>query len=111
MDGYSKIAKLFKERDNVMPLKIEVATVIAGFPDIKLMLDNNKIVLDKEDLLFSSAVLKDHQREYVTKYNGRLSNQRTIIFKDYSIKLNDEVLVLPLYDNQKYFILDKVVKL
>ncbi|MEG0775501.1 DUF2577 family protein [Clostridium sp.] len=86
MDSVSELAKLFHERNNPKKLGTQVGKVIAAFPNIKISL-GKKVVLDKDNLIICDAI-----------YNKVLVR-------------NDEVVLIPTNDEQRFFLIDKVVKL
>lgn len=85
MDSVSELAKLFHERNNPKKLGIQVGKVIAAFPNIKISL-GEKIILDKDNLIICDTI-----------YNKVLVR-------------NDEVVLIPTNDEQRFFLIDKVVK-
>ncbi|WDV47128.1 DUF2577 domain-containing protein [Clostridiaceae bacterium M8S5] len=119
MEGISEFAKLFKERDNKPYLGPQLGTVQSKFPDIKISLGDN-VLLTKKNLYFSSHITKHFEREFeieakevkfeqempsITKYQSK----GKIKYKDV-LKKGDKVILIPTTDEQKYYVIDKVVK-
>lgn len=113
----TELAKMFKERENIIPLGVMIGVVESPFPDIKIRIDN-KILLDKKMLIFGKSILKGYEREIEipstsvtgadSKGDGHISMgipKGKIIYKD-SVKVGDSVIVVPTVDNQTYFVID-----
>lgn len=86
MDGITELAKLFKERDNPSIMGIQIGKIINPFPDIKITL-GDKIILDSDDLVVSETIYAK------------------------TIKISDQVILIPSFDEQTYYLIDKVVNL
>ena len=145
MEGMSSLAKLFKERDNIAYLGPQIGEVIVPPDDVKIAL-GDKIVLEKENLIFSSYILNSYSRQFeiksdenniafeqdnpgeafkkevsgaippmhmhkISKMNisTNYESTGTITFTD-KLKKGDLVLLIPTTDEQKYYVIDKVVK-
>ncbi|WDV48218.1 DUF2577 family protein [Clostridiaceae bacterium M8S5] len=141
----SSLAKLFKERENISYLGPQIGEIIMPPNDIKIAL-GDKIVLEKENLIFSSYILNSYSRQFEIKsdennitfeqdnpgeaFNKEVSGATppihlhkiskmnistnyestgTITFTD-TLKKGDLVLLIPTTDEQKYYVIDKVVK-
>ncbi|WLR52470.1 DUF2577 domain-containing protein [Bacillus tianshenii] len=72
-DSITEFAKMFKERDNPVPSGIQIGEVLAPFPEIKIKL-NEKVVLGKEELVFSESLLNTYKREVDIKGQIQLSD-------------------------------------
>lgn len=109
MEGFTEISKLFKERENPKAFSVEIGTIINTFPDIKIKLgDEGKIILTKENIFFASSVIDNYKRNCVIDAQQTLTG--TIVLKEY-LKVEDQVILIPTPDNQKYYLIDKVVEL
>ena len=84
-DGLTEFAKMLKERNNKTPPSITTGIVITGPPNPHIRLDD-VIAPQKERLIFASGVLKD-----------------TLI-------PGDEVIIIPVFDRQLYYVIDKAVR-
>lgn len=126
MDGIMELAKLLKERENPSTSGIQVGKVVVGFPDIKISA-GDKIILDRDDLVFSAHILKNYRRDFeIENIDGETDSinvgdhgthkhkintlKATIKFTD-ELKIGDEVILIPTTDEQTYYVLDKVVRL
>lgn len=126
MDGISELASLFKERDNPIIIGIQVGEVIEPFPNIKIAL-GEKIILDKTNLLFSAHILNEYRKAFdvesitnITTNTDETSSaqQNSQGNKSLRIKIKwnnelqkgDEVILIAATDNQKFYLIDKVVK-
>lgn len=132
-DGLTEFAKLLKERDNKPPGSMTTGIVITPPPEAQIRL-NEVVVLDKDNLVFASHMLKDYEREAdysggniifsdsnsgTTESGGGIvslnvdteyeAKQVKIKMKD-TIKEGDEVILMPMVDGQTYFVLDKAVR-
>lgn len=111
MDAFTEMAKLFKERENPKPFSVEVGKVISELPNIQISLGSEgKIVLTKENLLFTSQVLDGYKREVNIQYENGGAAKGNITFID-TLKNGDEVILIPTSNKQSYYLMDKVVRL
>ncbi len=94
MNSIEKLAQMFKERDNQIYLGPQIGKVIAPLPNIKVAL-GDRIILGKDKLIISGHIYSHYPNQTGTAY----------------LNSNDEVILLPSNDEQKYFLLDKAVKL
>ena len=88
-DPITKLAKIFKERDNPFTFSISTAKVIS----------KNPIVLKIQDKVFLSA---EYGNLKMSKY---LSDQ----FPSSEIKVGDEIIVVPNSSGSIWYAIDKVV--
>lgn len=135
-DGLTELAKLFKDRDNRPPSSITTGIVISPPPQAEIRL-NAETILYNRQLVWSAHMLMDYQREI--ELEGKIlfqdSNAGTTgssdghshsietlsvdtTFQAIEVKLKtintvqagDEVILMPVSDNQLYFVLDKAVR-
>jgi Protein of unknown function (DUF2577). len=116
---------MFKERDNVPYLGPQVGTVVSASP-LKVSL-GDIIVLDANHLLVAAHVLNDYEREIEIPETSTLSGSTStneshnhsyqslgmtgqIKFTD-TLQAGDKVILVPAADEQRYFLIDKVVSL
>lgn len=140
MDGISELAMLFKERDNKYYLGPQIGKVISPLPEIKIALGEKIIlgkehlifashVLKDYEREFSlegqiqlsqsnagqtdSASVGDHgsHGHIVASLNIDTQEKSTgkIKWTD-SLKIGDEVLLIPTTNEQQYYVIDKVVR-
>ena len=124
-----ELAKKFKNRDNKQQIGNVVGKVISVLPDLKVSILEGQIVLNKEQLYISVLLENIYKREYeISNIVGKTDAvndggdnasshfhsietlKGTITFID-TLKVNDEVLLIPTADEQTWFIVDKVRKL
>lgn len=117
-----ELAKKFKERNNRQRIGNVIGKVISTFPNFKISILDGQVVLDKNQLYISSLLEDNYKREFeVNNIEGATSNtsehshsieslKGVIKFTD-SLKLNDEVLLIPAENEQVWFIVGKVRKL
>lgn len=110
-----ELAKLFHERNNKSYMGPVIGKVISALPSMKVSI-GDKIILYNDDLIIAAHVLPDYEREItvdeatttatspITKIDGKL------IYKD-TLKAGDEVILIPTTDIQKYYLIDKAVRL
>ncbi len=131
MNGITELANMFKERENVPYMGPQTGTVISPPPEIKVRLGDN-IILDKSHLIIAAHVLADYQRTVAIHdasgftgetvdalvggayqhnhaydslgFTGQLQYKNTL-------KIGDEVILVPSTDIQTYFLVDKAVRL
>jgi hypothetical protein len=105
MDPYVKILNLMtKKGAECNPLSICIGKVIAPPPEI--IIQTNNIQLYKDDLYIADYLLQGYSRNVSIAPN---CTGNIITAKD-TIKVGDELAVLPTVDNQTWIILCKVVK-
>lgn len=102
MSGMTELAMMFKDRDHKDWKGIHTGNVLNGFPDIEIRSDEFTI-LRKDRLLFASHLMQGYKRTY--NMNGSMG---TIEYTD-TIKAGDTVILIPTWDEQKYYVIDKVV--
>lgn len=116
-----ELAKKFKERDKKQRIGNIVGKVINTSP-LKISILDGQVVLSGEQLYISISLENSYKREFETSnIEGKMSNvsshlhiieslKGTITFTD-TLKVNDEVLLIPTEGEQTWFIVDKVRKL
>ncbi|SET55368.1 Protein of unknown function [Natronincola peptidivorans] len=128
MTSIEKLGKMFKERDNQVYLGPQLGTVIASPPNIRVKI-GDKIILEKDRLVIAAHVLSGYKRQFQGQSSGsiitktpspvtyssyteleNLSNTGEITYTD-TLKIGDEVILMPSTDEQKYFLIDKAVRL
>lgn len=62
-NAISRLAKMLKDRENPNILGVLIGVVEAGFPDIKIRIQDN-FVLEKDDIIFSAHVLENYERDF-----------------------------------------------
>lgn len=136
MNGYTKLAKIIKQRDNVQYPSITTGIVISPPPQAKIQL-NDATILENRHLVWSAHMLVDYERELESdgeiKFTDSDCGQTTtsashshgiqtvnidtefetknvkITMKD-TVIVGDEVILQPTIDNQLYFVIDKAVR-
>ncbi|CUU49195.1 DUF2577 domain-containing protein [Clostridium beijerinckii] len=104
MDPYVKMLNLMKRKGaESNPLSICIAKVNSPPPEI--IIQTNDLQLYKDDLYIADYLLSGYSRQAsVANTDGT-----AVSFLD-TIKIGDELAVLPTKDNQTWIILCKVVK-
>ncbi len=97
MDGVIELAKLFKERENISTMGIQIGKVISVNP-LKIAL-GDKIILDTDDLVISQSAYYKYDL-----INGVLNQVP-------KLEIGDKIILLPATDEQIYIVMDKVVNL
>lgn len=125
MDGATRLAKMFKDRENRTYLGPQIGVVISPPPEVQIGL-GEKIMLTKEQLVFAALLLAGYQRETEISQTSNLSGSTapadghahtyqslgmvgTIKLTD-TLKAGDEVILIPSADEQLYFVVDKAVR-
>jgi hypothetical protein len=102
-NGASRFIKLMQQHGANDSVKVEMATITAAPPSIKLRIDGDKFDLEADD--FEVAVhLTKHTRQ--VKLDG--GTTQVLEFQD-ELKNGDRVLVISANNDQRYYVLDKVV--
>lgn len=82
-----ELARMLKERNNKKSIGAIVGKVVNANP-IKISVFDGQILLDKEQTYFCSRILENN-----------------------TLKIDDEVMLVATENGQKFFAIDKVVKL
>lgn len=122
-DGFTELATLFKERDQKSPPSVSTGLVISPPPDPRIRL-NDVVILHKENLIFAASMLEGYERKL--KFSDTNCGQTTVSnAHSHDIeKINidtlaqwtdtigegDEVILIPVIDNQLYYVIDKAVR-
>lgn len=106
VDGISELAKLLKERENVLYLGPIVGTILSPPPEIKVQIDKN-IVLNKNHLIIAGSLLKGYKRLVMLES----TKEQDYIMTTDTLKVNDEVILIPSMDENTYFLTDWAVRL
>lgn len=126
------LADEFKKRNNKAPMGPIVGIVVSEPPELKILISDGQIKLENEHLYMCQHAMKDYEREFeienttdvTSNTNGvnvgdhgshshvltNIALKSTIKWTD-TLKVGDEVLLIPSTSEQMYFIIDKVVKL
>lgn len=104
MDSITELAKMLKERNNPSIPVITIGTVINTLPDIQIQL-NDVIILTNEHLVFSAHLLPGYSR------NATFDDKTSTIQYNDTIQVGDQVILIPTFDEQTYYVIDKAVKL
>ncbi|MCI1745131.1 MAG: DUF2577 domain-containing protein [Heyndrickxia oleronia] len=131
-DELTALASLFKERENKPPSSITTGIVISPPPNAKIRL-NEVVILNNSHLVWSAHMIEEYKRELELEGDikfsdsdcGSTSDGATVTTlnvdtnfeaknvkmttKD-TIKEGDEVIIMPVSDNELYYVLDKAVR-
>lgn len=102
----NELAKEFKKRDNKTPIGPILGEVLAVEP-LKIAIFGGKAFVTAENAYVCSQIVDGYARKADITISST-TNDSTVSFKDI-LSLGDMVLCLPTTDEQKYFIIDKVV--
>lgn len=111
----NKLAKMFKHRDNILYSGPLTGTVISPPPNLRVWM-NDKLILEPEDIVLAASVLNGYQRQISIKEARTVSSssiseiEGKLSFQD-TLKVGDEVIVLPSQDEQTYYLIDRAVRL
>lgn len=81
----SKLVQLMRKHGYNKEVGVELGTVIAPLPSVKIRLDSDGMVLDRADLVLTATIAT-------------------------SLVANDRVILLSDNDSQLYFVIDKAVE-
>lgn len=141
MEGVSELAMLFKERDNKVYLGPQTGKVISPLPEIQIALGEKIILTKEHLIIASHILkdyerefsiegdmqlsqanagetstvsVGDHgsHKHTVATLNINTGYKSTgkIKWTD-SLKVDDEVILIPTANEQRYYVIDKVVKI
>lgn len=123
---YSKFVQLIREQGYSKPVNIEVATVIQGEPNVKIKLDQDGLVLEKDDIIIAKH-LTQYERNMtvecatidgVTKPGGtgpHTHGYESITLHDAKVTYDSllvpgtRVIVACLDEDMTYIVLDEAV--
>ncbi|NYV68955.1 DUF2577 domain-containing protein [Bacillus sp. Gen3] len=125
-DVYSKIGQMIRETGYSKPVNIELATVVEAPPNLRLKLDADGLVLEKEDLIVAQSLTK-HERKVSLKsssiggattpagegphthgYESIDIQDGVLTFED-ELAVGDRVIVVCLDEDMIYVVLDRAV--
>ncbi|MCG3089126.1 DUF2577 family protein [Sporosarcina cyprini] len=122
-DGLTEFAKLFKDRDpkDVPSITTGIVESLPPEPVIRL---SEKIAPDKSQLIFASNLIAGYERHIKftdsncgttttnSNHNHDIAtlNIDTLMQWTDTLKIGDEVIVVPVADGQMYYVIDKAVK-
>jgi len=125
-DPYSKFGQMIRNTGYSKPVNIEIATVTAAPPDLKIKLDSDGLELEKDDLIVAERLTR-HERKVTlssadiggsTKPAGTgphthgyesIDIQNGILTYVDELKAGDRVIVACLDEDMVYVILDRAV--
>lgn len=125
-NGFSKLTQVIRDTGYNKDIDIELATVTASPPNLKIKVDNMDVELEKDDLIVAERLTKYKQNiklvtndlnvnmssEGYTPHTHDMSeiaiNDAEIEFLD-ELKIGDRIIVASIKDGQLFVILDKAV--
>jgi hypothetical protein len=131
MDAINELAKMFTERNNKETLGIQIGKVVSPHPELKVSLGDS-IILDKRHLVIAAHVLDNYERAYELEYTEDVTGDtngatvgtfgshfhtlKNLMVKGKlkwtdTLKKDDEVILIPTADNQRFVLIDRAVKL
>lgn len=129
-DQLTEFALMFKERDAKTPPSTTTGIVLAPPPEPQIRL-NEVVVLYKDKLIFASHMVDGYERhvklidhncgttttvndggDNASSHNHEIEELRidTVMEWTDTIKVGDEVIIIPVIDNQLYYVIDKAVR-
>lgn len=129
MNGLVELAKMLKERENKPYIGPQIGIVVSPPPDIKIQL--GEIMLTKKHLIIAAHVLAEYERIFDLTAETVVANTNGVTVGDHGIHTyeltdlqatgtikwtntlqeGDEVILIPSTDGQKYYLIDKAVRL
>ncbi|GIN39603.1 DUF2577 family protein [Heyndrickxia oleronia] len=123
---YDKFGQMIRETGYSKPVNIEVATVVEAPPNLRIKLDAESLVLEKEDLIVAQSLTK-HERKVSLKssniggetapagvgphthgYESIDIQEGLLTFED-ELAVGDRVIVGCLDEDMIYIVLDRAV--
>jgi hypothetical protein len=102
-NGASRFIQLMRTHGANDSIKVELATITAAPPQIKLKIDGMKFELEADDFEVSEYLTK-HTRQ--VKINGGIT--QSLEFQD-ELVVGDRVVVISANNDQRYYVIDKAV--
>lgn len=103
-NGASQLVQLMRIHGFNKDVDIELATVTAAPPKLKIRIDKMSVELEHDDLIVSEHLTK-HSRSVKIGSGG---TAQTMEYQD-ELKVNDRVIVASVNDGQTFIILDRAV--
>jgi hypothetical protein len=97
--GESRLIQLIRKYGYNKDVDFELATVVTPPPNLQITLDQDELLLEKDDLIVC---------EHLTEHSRELTDGSTITFKT-SLKEGDKVIVASLEEKQLFIVIDKAV--
>lgn len=97
MSWHNEFAELFKENQNIEYIGIIVGTVV-GIDPLKISIYGGQAFITEENMYICKNA---------TEYNMTVSTGGFVIHE--GLKVGDKAAVVATEDNQKFFVIDKVV--
>lgn len=104
--GASKMVQLIKKFGHNTDINIELGTVTASPPALKIKIDNMNLELEADDLIVAMCLTK-HKRT-ITFKTATSTTDAEIEYTD-ELKKGDRVIVAEINKGQTYVILDRAV--
>lgn len=125
-DPYSKIVQMIRTTGYSKPVNIEIATVTEAPPNLKIALDSDGLVLEKDDLIVAEGLTKHVRTVSLTSasFGGittpagtgphthgyeSIDIQAGVLTYEDELKVGDRVIVACLDEDMVYVILDRAV--
>lgn len=129
-DGLTELAKLFKNNENKTMPSITTG-IVEALPPNPVIRISDIITLDKTQLVFASNLISGYERNIkftdtdcgitTTDSDGgdnasahsheiKTLNVDTLMQWTDTLEIGDEVIVVPVMDNQLYYVIDKAVR-
>lgn len=99
---YTKFVQMVSELGYNNSVSIEIATVTAAAPDLKIRLDAEGLELDKDELIVAEGLTR-HER--IVSFSG---TSGVLTYEDV-LKVGDRVIVACLDEDMTYMVLDRAV--
>lgn len=132
VDGITTLALLLKEGQGGTTQSITTGLVEKTYPDFAIRL-NEVVVLTNDQLVFAGSLLPTHRREMVIRSpkmvkgdtdkvndGGQGASSHGHVLKTFEIetpveftdtlKIGDEVIMIPSGDGQTFYVIDKAVR-
>lgn len=125
-NGFSKLTQIIRDTGYNKDIDIELATVTAPPPNLKIKIDNMNVELEKDDLIVAERLTKykrniklitndlsvnmssEGYTPHTHDISGMTVNNAEIEFLD-ELKKDDRIIVASIKDGQLFVILDKAV--
>lgn len=122
-DGLTELAKMFKNNENKTTPSITTG-IVEAVPPSPVIRISDIITLDKTQLVFASSLISGYERnikftdtdcgitttDSAHSHGIKMLNVDTLMQWTDTLKVGDEVSVIPVADGQLYYIMDKVVR-
>lgn len=97
-NGFSKLAQVMQQAGYNKDVALDVGTVTAAPPNIKIKLSSDGLVVEKDELIIA---------QHLTTYTVKINDAGALVNNE--LKVGEKVIVISDDDTEKFYVLDRAV--